>query len=215
MSRRLIVFIGVLALAGCLLAVPTSAQVPKATIRYIVPQDLDPPSLVTFRVDGETRTLDDQGTPLTGRILLESGVELHGQVPSGSAFDDLLEIHMSFSPFAGDVDILPESRFGFQPWRVIEVRRRSEHLFRFIKRPNSAPINDGFDPNPNGDPDQSFSLLTASVENDPGGSFATASFSFQAFTTYQGGVVPEPGPLALGTGLLIGSLPLLRRLRRR
>lgn len=208
-------FIGILALVGGLFAVPASAQAMKATIKYIVPQDLDPPSFVTFRRDGETRTSDDQGTPLTGRVLIENGAEIHGQVYTGRPnFKDIVEFHMLFSPFAGEVEILPESRFGFRPWRVIEESDGPERLFRFIKRPGSAPINDGFDPSPDIGPDQSFGLITASVENDPGGLFASASFTFQAFTTYQAGAVPEPGPLALGAGLLIGGLPLIRRLRR-
>jgi len=218
--KRLFFVVGILALTACLAAVPASAQ--RAKVTYVVPQDFDPPSEVTFRRDRETRTADDQGTPLTGLTLLENGLELHGQIfdPDGQFFRDIVEIHMSFGPFDGAVEIQPESRFGFQLWQVVEERISSDRgpnvrAFRFLKQPNSAPINDNFDPNPQGSPDQSFALLLATIEDDPNGSFQNALFTFQAFTTFQGGIVPEPGARALLAGLLVGGLPLLRRIRRR
>lgn len=211
--QRWITLAGVVALAFGLAAMPASAQ--KATIRYIVPQDLDPPVLLTFRQSGETRTTDDRGNPLTGRALLDNGLEQHGRIPSteNGRFSDIVEVHMFFT-FAGEVDIQTEARFNYGLWRVFNESNGAQKFWRLIKAPDSAPINDSFDPDPQGPPDESFGLMLAQVENDPGGSFANAALAFRAFTDYQGttfgvGLTPDTvGGGASTTGWVYLSRPL-------
>jgi len=200
MLKRLISVAGILAALFCLVGDSACAQ--KSNITYVVPQDFDPPNLLTFRRDGETRTTDDQGVPLTGRVLLENGLELHGRIPSdgGNTFEDIVEVQIFFT-FAGEVNIRPEARFGFEAWRVFDESEGRQRFFRFLKMPKSAPINDAFDPNPQGAPDESFALLLASVVDDPNNTFAEASFVFRAFTRSQGltfGLSVSPGTVGGG-----------------
>jgi len=229
MRKRVLLVVEFLALAIYLTSGPVSAQIlrPAATLAYVVPQDFDPPRVVTFLEDGELRTTDDQGDLLTGDVLLTDGLELHGRISGEENFQNIVEIHMAFSPFPGHVTIQRTAHFGFARWKVANYSLGAQKFFRFIKKPRAAPLNDDFDPNPDGEPDRSFARLSATVRNDADNTFAQALFSFRAFVSPASAeaaletlgahqaAVPEPGALALLVGLLAGSLPLFRRIRRR
>jgi hypothetical protein len=201
---------------------PLPGHPTQTTAKFTMPQNTDPLRL-TFTNDGNLYTHadavnpgDDAGQLINGQLLATNGsapgggLELHGLLGSGLVFSDVKDIDL-FTTYTGglriDSIVSPVFSTTFSPWNVVRIAPISNYAqgFRFINiSPTQAPLNLG----------QFFAELQAGLADptDPTG-FYTSTFGIAGFSTIQ--TTPEPGSMALLSGLTVCGGMLWRRRRQR
>ena len=158
---------------------------------------------------------DNLGTALTGQLLATNGsasgggLELHGLLGGGPISPPVEDIDL-FTTYTGglriDSIVPPVFTAVFAPWNVVRIALTAGFAqgFRFTGVPTAqAPLNVG----------QFYAVLQASLAapTDPSGFYA-ARFGAQGFSTIQ--TTPEPGAIALLSGLAVCGGMLWRKRRR-